>query len=283
MWNQIRGITIPFETLPVQISVPLPYRMNEVETAGLGGLLGQLLSKGVVGRSPHEEGEWISNVFLRPKPGGEHRMILDLTELNKFIVYEHFKMFSLQMAVELVEEGCWMASVDLKDAYYSVSVSRSNRKYLKFRWKGILYEFRAIPNGLACAPRFFTKILTPIYAGLRQAGHELFPFIDDSFVIVSTQEKCLHSVQTLIKTLDSLGFVIHPRKSVQKPSQELIFLGLVIDSVAMTVSPTEDKKHKFCQVAQSMLNVQHPSIRQVAGLVGMMVAYAQGVDYAVRI
>ena len=120
--NQIRGITIPFETLPVQISVPLPYRMNEVETAGLDGLLGQLLSKGLVGRSPHEEGEWISNVFLRPKPGGEHRMILDLTELNKFIVYEqHFKMFSLQTAVELVEEGCWMASVDLKDAYTILS------------------------------------------------------------------------------------------------------------------------------------------------------------------
>ena len=188
--NQIRGITIPFETLPVQISVPFPYRMNEVETAGLGGLLGQLLSKGVVGRSPHEEGEWISNVFLRPKPGGEYRMILDLTELNKFIVYEHFKMFSLQTAVELVEEGCWMASVDLKDAYYSVSVSRSDRKYLKFCWKGILYEFRAIPNGLACAPRFFTKILTPIYAGLRQAGHELFPFIDDSFVIVINFGAC---------------------------------------------------------------------------------------------
>ena len=103
-----------------------------METAALDGLLGQLLSKGVVGRSPHEEGEWISNVFLHPKPGGEYRMILDLTDLNTFIVYEHFKMFSLQTAVELVEEGCWMASIDLKDAYYSVSVSRSGRSNINF-------------------------------------------------------------------------------------------------------------------------------------------------------
>ena len=36
-----------------------------------------------------EEGQWISNIFLRPKPNGKFRMILDLSELNKMIHYNH--------------------------------------------------------------------------------------------------------------------------------------------------------------------------------------------------
>ena len=47
----------------------------------------------------------------------------------------------------------------------------------------------------------------------------------------------------------------------------------------MKVFLTEDKKHKFCSAAQSILAKQQVSIRQVAGLVGMMTAFTQGVDY----
>ena len=49
-------------------------------------------------------------------------MILDLMELNKYVKYQHFKMFSLQTALELVKNNSWLASIDLKDANYSVPI-----------------------------------------------------------------------------------------------------------------------------------------------------------------
>ena len=47
-----------------------------------------------------------------------------------------------------------MASVDLKDAYYSVPIASEDRKFLKFEWKGDYYQYTCLPNGLACAPRW---------------------------------------------------------------------------------------------------------------------------------
>jgi hypothetical protein len=76
----------------------------------------KLLDKGVSVGSSHEPDEFISNIFLQKKDG-TYRMILNLKQLNEFIVYRHFKMDSLQAATELMKPGCFMASIDLKDAY----------------------------------------------------------------------------------------------------------------------------------------------------------------------
>ena len=73
------------------------------------------LFKKVVKVATHSEGEFISTIFLRPKKTGGYRMILTLTELNKFIVYKHFKMERLESAF-LMTKHCFMASIDLKDA-----------------------------------------------------------------------------------------------------------------------------------------------------------------------
>ena len=48
-----------------------------------------------------------------------------------------------------MERDCYMASVDLKDAYYSVPMSIHAQKYLKFTWQGNLYQLMAYP--MVCA------------------------------------------------------------------------------------------------------------------------------------
>lgn len=120
----------------------------------------------------HSNGEYISNIFIRPKKDGSFRLILNLKQLNESVEYHHFKMENLKNAITLMTPNCFMASIDLKDAYYSVSVSESHRKYLRFIWKNQLFQFTCFPNGLSSAPRIFTKILKPVYATLRSQGHE---------------------------------------------------------------------------------------------------------------
>jgi len=41
-------------------------------------------------------------------------------------------MENLSSALSLMEENCYMASIDLKDAYYSVNIHESYRKFLRF-------------------------------------------------------------------------------------------------------------------------------------------------------
>lgn len=57
-------------------------------------------------------------------------MILTLKSLNEFVAYQHFKMDNIQTALKLMRPKCFMASVDLKDAYYSEPIALEDRKFL---------------------------------------------------------------------------------------------------------------------------------------------------------
>ncbi len=96
-----------------------------------------------------ETGQFISPIFLTPKKDGSYRMILNVKQFNTHVAYYHFKMDTLASAINLMKPHCFMASVDLKDAYYSVPVSASDQKHLKFTWDGQLFHFVCFPNGLS--------------------------------------------------------------------------------------------------------------------------------------
>ena len=75
--------------------------------------------------SYHEEGEFISPIFVTPKSDGGYRLILNLKSLNEYIDIEHFKMHGLKEILKLVERNCYMTSLDIKDAYYSIPLEES--------------------------------------------------------------------------------------------------------------------------------------------------------------
>ena len=158
-------------------------------------------------------------------------MILNLKNLTKHVQYNYFKMDTLQSVINLMTPNCFMASVDLKEAYYSVPVAVAHPKYLKFEWGGKLYQFTCFPNGLAFCPRKFTKLMKPAYTVLRQLGHINSPYIDDSYLQGGSYEECLANVLDTVKMFLSLGFIPHPQKSVFTPTHKSVFWGLVSDSV----------------------------------------------------
>ena len=80
----------------------------------------------------HQEGEFISGVFTREQKDGSRRMILNLKKLNKFVQYNHFKMETINNVFDILRPGAYMASIDLKDAFYSVTIYGPHQKILKF-------------------------------------------------------------------------------------------------------------------------------------------------------
>jgi hypothetical protein len=69
-----------------------------------------------------------------------------------------FKMDTFESAIKLITKGTFMASVDLRHAYYSVNMAPEHQKILRFMWDNKIYQYTCLPNGLACAPRFFYKV-----------------------------------------------------------------------------------------------------------------------------
>jgi len=52
----------------------------------------------------------------------------------------------------------------------------------------------------------------------------------------ASKEKLLKDLELVRSILESLGFIINEKKSVTNPSQCMDFLGMSLDSVAMSMS-----------------------------------------------
>ncbi len=130
-------------------------------------------------------------------------------------------MDSLNTIVKLVDKNCFMASIDLKDTYYSIPIRKEDRKYLRFFWNGNFYQFTCLPNGLSSGPRKFTKILKPALSSLHSKGHSVSGHLDDFYLQGKTQNECCYNLIETV-TLFRLGLVVHPDKCAFCPSQELV-------------------------------------------------------------
>ena len=154
-------------------------------------------------------------------------------------------MDTIHTILRLVTPNCWMASLDLKDAYYSVRIHSDFQKYLKFTYHGLLYQYTVFPNGLSTCPRKFTKMMKPPLSHLRFLSHIISGYIGDFYLQGSTYNRCAINIIDNIKMLDDIGLVVHPEKSVLILQRKSTFLGFVIDSVNMIVRLTEDKIFKI--------------------------------------
>lgn len=137
-----------------------------------------------------------------------------------------------------------MASIDLRHAYYSVGIAPEQQKYFRFIWNKQIYQYTCCPNGLACLPRLFTKLLKPVFAKLRSQGHTSSGFIDDSILCGDTFMLCMLNIVDTQALLTKLGFSINIGKSILLPTKKIVYLDNTINSEKMHVSLPEAKVTK---------------------------------------
>lgn len=277
----IRGLKLEFidQLPPIQYHPPHQIQFSPAEMADVDTEIGKLLKKGVLVESSHEIGEFICTIFTRPKKDGSRRMIFNLKPLNEYITYHKFKMDTLKTALTLVNKQCFMASLDIKDAYYMVRIHPDDRKYLKFHWRDKLFAYTALPMGYSASPRIFTKILKPIFATLRQKGVTVMGYIDDFYIQGDSAEQCQTAIKATTQLLESCGFIINYEKSSCIPKHEIKFLGFIINSESMTVKLPDDKTCEVVQLCEKFMTKDKAHIRDIARLIGKLVASFPAVPY----
>ena len=230
-------------------------------------ILEEMLLKQIIRETTHIATEFLSPIFIVTKPDGGTRLILNLKELNEFVKYEHFKMDDIKTIINMVTRNCFMATIELKDAYYSVVISRQFQKFLKFKWKDKLYCFTCFPNGLGSCPRKFTKLNKVPITTLHFENVPLSGYIDDFFTKGDTFSICEENIHKTMHLYDKLGFVINLKKSQIVPTQRIRILGFVIDSVKMIITLTEEKKQKLKTLVLNLLRINKPTIRYLAKVI----------------
>ena len=196
----IEGYSIKFQHTPFQMGPPPPLRnFSEGEMAAIDKEIVDLLKKGAIEVCSHTPGEFISNIFTVPKKSGGNRPAVDMRALNKFVEYIPFRMEDISLLKSVLRQGDFMTKRDLRDAYLTVPVNKRSRIYLRFIWRGALYQFTCLPFGLSSSGRIFTKVMKPVIAFLRAMGIRLIIFLDDIIIMANSHELTMQHTDLVIQ------------------------------------------------------------------------------------
>ena len=178
-------------------------------------------------------------------------MILNLKSLNEKMPYIHFKMETIKLILILVTPNCYMAKVDIKDAYYSIPILPEHHKYVKSILEENFINLRAFQMIFAQfhagqftkTPSFLSKFTASycnrVYWWFNYNGQKFFD--------------CERNIKLIETLLDSLGFVVHPDKSIFVPARLIEYLGFAIDFQSMTIFLKGKKKASIKQLCHEVL------------------------------
>ncbi len=149
-----------------------------------------LLEKRAIEYVPHSNREtgFYSRYFIVPKKDGGLRPILDLRVLNDSVMQLKFKMLTLRQIVPQIRSEDWFVTIDLKEAYFHLSILPRHRKFLRFAFGGKAYRYQVLPFGLALSLCIFTKCLDAALVPLRLQDIRIMNYIDDWLILAQSHQ-----------------------------------------------------------------------------------------------
>ncbi|KAI2647783.1 Gag-Pol polyprotein [Labeo rohita] len=140
------------------------------------------------------------------------------------------------------ERWDWFAAIDLKDAYFHVSILPRHRPFLWFPFEGQAYQYKVLPIGLSLSPCVFTKVAEGALTPLWQKGIRILNYFDDWLIIAHSRDLLCEHRDLVLRHLSHLGLRVNREKSKLSPAP-----GLELDLVNMTACLTNER-------TQSVLN-----------------------------
>lgn len=122
----------------------------------------------------------------------------------------------------------------------------------------------------AKSPKIFQRLSSAVCRILKKCMVILQLLILMIFLIFGKNfYECLRALYTLLSLLRKLGFAINWSK-VEGPYQQLVFLGVVVDSVTMTLSLSSSKLQDFNNLLGTFSRRKRASVRQLETLIGKL-------------
>ena len=129
----VSGYKLEMSCKPWQPFIPCSMKFSQTDQELIDAEIKVFKTKGITEEvTGYDDDEFYSNIFTRLKKDGTVRVILNLKRFNDCMEKIHFKMETLKAAITNIPEGDYFGSIDLKDAYFSVSKADCDRKYLRF-------------------------------------------------------------------------------------------------------------------------------------------------------
>ncbi|XDV35093.1 hypothetical protein PO909_005124 [Leuciscus waleckii] len=270
------GYAIQFARRPPRFRGVRFTHVRSVDAPVLRKEIDVLLAKDAIEPVPPAEmrSGFYSPYFIVPKKGGGLRPILDLRVLNRALHKLPFKMLTQKRIFECIRPQDWFAAIDLKDAYFHVSILPRHRPFLRFAFEGRAYQYKVLPFGLALSPRVFTKVAEAAIVPMREHGIRILNYLDDWLIIAHSRDLLCEHRDMVLRHLSRLGLQVNWDKSKLCPTQRISYLGMELDSVSRTARLTEERVQSVLNCLKSFQGRSAVPLKQFQRLLGHMAAAA---------
>ncbi len=211
-------------------------------------------------------------VFVPKRTSAEWRPCLDAREQNAQQKTEHFSQDGIMDIFPLLRESMYAVSVDMADAYLQVPMHRADRRFLAFwgrrqgRWEE--FRFRVMPFGIRHASRLLAKLLRPLQGRLHSEGIICLFYQDDWIFLGMDPEVLAAQLAFVLEWCHKLNIRFQWRKCSLEPSTTFEWLGILFDTVTMTVSLSEARLTKFIAQLEWLIPLEEVSAHQLASIIG---------------
>ena len=243
-----------------------------------GAILGPFKS------NPFQDNLIVSPLNSVPKKDSmERRIIMDLSfpkgnAINDYIEKNEYLGESTQIVfpkvddfVELIKakgKGCLLYKKDLKHAYRQISIEPKDYNLVSFVWNKHIFCDTVLSMGLRSAANICQRVTNAISFIMLQIGIAILNYLDD-FAGAEKREDATFAYQCLGSVLQKCGF----EESVNKaspPSEIMSFLGVLFNTVTMTMEITPERLIEIRTLVKSWLNKDKASLRQLQSLLGKL-------------
>ena len=222
----------------------------------------------------------ISPLSVIEKPQGGVRIIHDGSQpaglsMNDYATSDSNLRFQrVDDAAKLMKRHHFMANVDLKSAYRSVDISKHSQQFTGLKWQmgeeSLYLKDTKLPFGSRLAPMIFHRLAQSVR---RMTARKGFPYIvaylDDFLIIAPSLDECQAALNILLRLLRKLGFQIN-RLKVVDPTRSLVFLGIQLDTIEMTMCIPYSKLMQIKEELALFSTWRRASKRQLQSLIGLL-------------
>ena len=212
------------------------------------------------------------------KPTGEMRRIFDASQpagdaVNDFVTRLLCEVDSFEMALDLLWAaglGCKLAKLDVKSAFRTILVRRADWSLLGMRTaEGYCWEL-VLPFGLRSSPALWDRVARALVWTLREEYHiKVQVFVDDFLFVFDPNEDATAGFSTAKGVFKTLGVPTSDDKEVQ-PTTSLVFTGVLIDTVKMTLALTSERRHEILRIVREFAEAKTATRKQMERLCGKL-------------
>jgi hypothetical protein len=190
------------------------------------------------------------------------RLVVDMREVNQFMVQKHFKMEGTPTLQDLIRRNDFAISFNLKEAYNHVPVHPTFQNLLGIQFMGTTYTYRGMPK-CVMAIREIWRIRCVVYL--------------DDLVLLHPDKNHLEKLTTQItQFLQHFGWTINLEKSHLQPTQQFQYLGWIWDSTTMRIQLPPDRGLRILKELRTakkrIYKKKTTSVRILATLIEMLSA-----------